>query len=84
MIHSTLALDGQGVAVGLADQKIWVRDPDQVGQRHTRRQRDISRKESRRWMDALRVCQQRIPESVRLLTVADREADIYDLFVSPG
>jgi len=68
------------VLLGLLDQVTWVRDGDSVGRRHSRRQRQTQDKESQRWLDALLTSQEIVPASVAVVTVADSEADIYDLF----
>ncbi len=78
-VHSVLAVTPDGVPVGLLDQAIWTRDPETVGQRATRRQRPTAAKESQRWLDAQAATQAAVPASSRVITVADREADIYDL-----
>jgi len=82
-VHSVLAATGRGVPLGLVHQAVWARDPEQVGQRHRRRQRETSEKESQRWLTALQASEAAVPEKVTLVTVADREADIYDLFALP-
>jgi hypothetical protein len=82
-VHSTLAVTTDGVPVGLLDQQVWSRDPAQTGKRHTRRQRPTAEKESQRWLDALTATLQALPDALAVVTVADREADIYDLFAQP-
>lgn len=82
-LHTGLAVSLEGVPLGLVHQQMWVREADTLGQRHRRRQRATHEKESQRWLTALEVSQQRIPENVELITVADREADIFDLFAWP-
>ena len=82
-VHSTLAASAQGVPLGLLHQEVWVRDPAQAGKRHHRRQRATQDKESQRWLTALAGSQSAVPETVSVVTVADSEADIYDLFALP-
>lgn len=79
-VHSVLAVSEQGVPLGLLYQAAWARDPAQVGTRHQRRQRETKDKESQRWLTALQASEVMVPESATVVTVADREADIYDLF----
>jgi hypothetical protein len=79
-VHSVLAATVAGAPLGLLHQHRWARDPDAVGVRHTRRQRPTREKESQRWLDAQTATQQAVPADIPVLTVADREADIYDLF----
>ncbi len=83
LVHSVLAATSEGVPQGVLHQHVWVRDPDTVGQRHTRRQRPTAAKESQRWLDAQTATQQTLPAGAGVVTVADREADIFDLFAQP-
>jgi len=78
--HSVLAVTDTGTPLGLLHQKIWARDIDKIGQKHQRHLRSTSEKESQRWLDHLKATQATIPEGIRWVMVADREADIYDLF----
>lgn len=82
-VHSALAASLAGVPLGLVHQAVWSRDPAAVGQRHRRRQRPTGEKESQRWLTALAASQAVIPVATGLITVADREADIYDLLAQP-
>jgi len=83
LVHSVLAATSDGVPLGLLHQHIWTRDREIPGRRHTRRQRPTSEKESQRWLDAQGATQAVVPAGMRVVTVADREADIYDLFALP-
>lgn len=82
-VHSALAASGDGVPLGLIDQRQWARDEATAGKRSTRRHRPTAEKESQRWLDALTATQTRLPTPRHVVTVADREADIYDLFALP-
>lgn len=81
-VHSTLAATTDGIPLGLLDQRN-VQRSDEGGKRETRRDRPIEEKESYRWIEALRATNGRVPADVRVITVADREADIYELFAEP-
>lgn len=82
-VHSTIAATTDGVPLGLIHQEILVRDPQNLGKRHQRHKRDTKDKESQRWLTALQKSQDAVPEEVHIIIVADREADIYDLFAAP-
>lgn len=82
-VHSALAVNSRGVPLGLIDQKVWSRDPEEVGKRHQRRQRETQDKESQKWLSALEAIQEAIAPEIEVLVVADREADIYDYFAAP-
>ncbi len=83
LVHSVLAVSPQGVPLGLLHQESWTRDPDQAGSRHARRKRPTSEKESARWLRAQEATLAAVPPEVEVLTIADREADIYDFFAAP-
>jgi hypothetical protein len=81
-LHDTLALTPAGVPLGLIDIRVWARDAQQTDQAASRKQRPIEDKESQRWLDSFRrtAAFQRLCPDTRLISVADREADIYELF----
>jgi len=80
-VHSVLAVSASGVPLGLLHQKVWARDLEQLGQSTTRRQRPTDQKESQRWLDGLTASTQQV--NTQVVMVADREADIYELFALP-
>jgi len=84
MVHSTLAFTPERVPLGLVAQEVWARDPEKVGQRATRKQRAIAEKESCKWLRSLAAvneAQHECPHT-HFVSVGDREADVYDLFVA--
>jgi hypothetical protein len=79
VVHSTLAVSGEGVPLGLVEQQVWVREDQTLGQRHQRHKRPFEEKESYKWVRGLP--ERNASESTnRWITVCDREADIYMLF----
>lgn len=82
-VHSCLAVSAEGVPQGLIHQQVWARDPKTLGKKHKRSKLKTKDKESQRWLDTLSATQDAIPEGKQVITVADREADIYDLFALP-
>ena len=81
-VHSCLAMSGAGEPLGLLHQYTWSRQ-ERAGKRAQRRQKPTRQKESQRWLDTLSAAERDIDESVCLVHIGDREADIYDLFVQP-
>lgn len=81
-LHDTLALTPAGVPLGLIDIQVWVRDPRETGKAKQRKERTIEEKESHRWLQSFRRTAevQRLCSDTRLVSIADREADIYELF----
>jgi hypothetical protein len=82
-LHSVLAATSAGVPLGLIDQRTWVRDPATLGKRAQRNKKETADKESQRWLDALAATETAVPAGHTVVTVADREADFYDLFAAP-
>jgi hypothetical protein len=81
-LHSSLAMTVQGVPLGFVDAQCWARDPKEFGKKVKRASLPIEDKESYRWItsyQALAAVQERNPQ-IQLVSVGDREADIYELF----
>ena len=82
IVHDTLAVSAAGTPLGLLDVQCWARNGEQFGKKHQRKQLPIEQKESRKWLHSFRhvaQAQQKCPETT-LVSVGDREADIYELF----
>lgn len=82
LVHTTLAFTPEGVPLGLVAQQTWVRE--EKGKRVSRRERPIEEKESEKWLASLKaaeVAQKGIPNCC-LVSIGDREADIYELFAA--
>jgi hypothetical protein len=79
-VHSTIAVSTDGVPLGVLNQSVWARDNQQLGKKHQRQRKATKDKESQRWLDAELETVKLIPPTQTIVTVADREADIFDLF----
>jgi hypothetical protein len=82
LVHSTMAFNLEGTPLGLLDVQCWARDAAAFGQKHERKQRPIEEKESSKWLKSFRrvaEVQRRSP-ATRLVSVGDRESDLYELF----
>ncbi len=79
-VHTTLAVTPDGTPVGVVDQQLWARDSAMVGTRHQRHAVPIEGKESAKWLRAVRAATGRVGSRCQVVTVADREADVYELF----
>ena len=82
-VHSALAATLDGVPLGLVQQTVWARQAKAKAKPPKRRKRPHVERESQRWITTLQQVQQAIPAPTRLIVVADREADIYPLFIEP-
>jgi hypothetical protein len=82
MVHDTMAFTPAGLPLGLVEVRCWARDPSQLGKRALRHQLPIEQKESVKWLESLRAAarlQARCPHTT-VVSVGDREADLYELF----
>jgi hypothetical protein len=80
--HPTLLVSPEKTPLGLAHHLVWERPREDFGKSHTRRSRPIAAKESQKWLASLEATAQfqgELPQ-VRLVSVADREADVFDFF----
>ena len=82
-VHNVLAVSGEGIPYGLLKQKVWARVKVRKGKGYVERKRKIEEKESFRWIESLREVQEAIPEDIELITVCDREGDIFELLSEP-
>ena len=80
-VHSTLASSTQGIPLGILDQQIWSREPQKT-KRKTKKKvsRTIKDKESKRWLTGLVSTELAIPTDTTVVTITDREGDMYQLF----
>lgn len=75
--HTTLAVSEQGVPLGVLAQQVWSRPPNPQRDKEAHKAKPITDKESYKWLHSL---PQRSDLSKQVVTVCDREADIYELF----
>ena len=82
ILHDTLALTEEGTPLGILDAQCWARDPEDRGKRYRRKELPIEQKESMKWLRSYRrvaEIQKLCPQTL-LVSIGDRESDIYDLF----
>lgn len=82
-VHTTLALTPERVPLGLLAQQVWARDPECPGRRATRKRRPVADKESQKWLTSVAAvieAHAHCPQT-HFVSVGDREADVYDLFL---
>jgi len=80
--HTVLAFRPDGLPLGVVDVQCWARDPKQFGSKSRRHRRAIEQKESAKWLRsfaAVQAAAQEMPQT-RWVMIADREADLYELF----
>lgn len=79
--HSAM-LVANGVPQGLIHQAQWSRDPQLQHKAKQRRSLPIEQKESYRWIQTLQACRGKFDPELRIVHIADREADIFELFAA--
>jgi hypothetical protein len=83
-IHTCLAVSGEGVVLGVLDQKHYTRleAKDESMTHEEKKKRAIEEKESGRWLETMEeaLAGVEIPEGTRIIHVCDREGDIYELY----
>ena len=81
IMHTCLVVTTKGLPLGLLDQKIFSRKLREKDNRETKPHDylPIEEKESYRWLEALENTKE-ITGCTRIVTVCDREADLYDFF----
>jgi len=82
IVHDTMAFSVEGTPLGLLDVQCWSRDAEEFGKKHKRKQRPIEEKESYKWLRSFQSVAQaqcHCPNTA-LVSMGDREADIYELF----
>lgn len=76
--HTTFVVSASGLPLGCLTDQVWVRDASEKGAYKTK---PIAAKESYKWLEVLSQTHTRTPEGVEVITICDREADIYEFFV---
>ena len=81
--HITLCSSDEGVPLGVLHETVWAREKTRRGRGYQERKAAIETKESYRWLEHQEASQKLIPETVEVITITDREGDIYELFAQP-
>ena len=80
LLHNSIAVSTSGIPLGLLHQQLWTRHEDELGKGQERKNRPFEEKESYKWYKGIERVNQLLGASIRKIHIADREADIYDLF----
>ena len=81
-VHDTMVFNLSGTPLGLIDVQCWARDFDEFGKKKERKKLPIEQKESYKWLKSYqRTIQiQKACTETTVVSVGDREADIFELF----
>jgi hypothetical protein len=88
LLHPMIAVDAEsGECLGLVGGAIWTRPADGTGQKAGKKKqnnarRPLSEKESRHWIETAQAAKTTLAEADMVTMVADREADIYQLWAT--
>jgi len=82
ILHDTLAFSEEGTPLGVLDAQCWARDPQDRGKKYHRKERPLEQKESMKWIRSFRRVSeiQKLCPDTMLVSMGDRESDIFDLF----
>jgi hypothetical protein len=83
LVHDTLVLTPEGVPLGLIDVQAWSRDNAEFGKKKSKSNRPIEDKESIKWLKSFEAASeaQRLLPDTTVVSVGDREGDVYELFL---
>jgi hypothetical protein len=91
LLHPMIAVDAEtGECLGLVGGNLWTRPVDAAVNRNGKpkqnnARRPLSEKESRYWIETAQAAKATLSEATMVTMIADREADIYQLWASvPG
>jgi Transposase DNA-binding/Transposase Tn5 dimerisation domain len=82
--HSTIAVQPDGVALGLLHQSHWCRPPEAEPVSEQRKNKPIADKESSKWLDGIEAAEAALDnlpaeQRPRLIHIFDREGDVHEV-----
>ena len=82
ILHDTVAFTEDGIPLGIVDAQCWARDSEDKGKSRRRKELPIEQKESAKWLRSFQKLAriQKLCPQTTLVSIGDREADIYELF----
>lgn len=80
LCYSSLAVTTEGLPLSLLYQHTWTRSLEQLGKASRRKQLPFEEKETYRWFEGMSEANKALGEDVHKIHIADREADVYELF----
>lgn len=80
LCYSSLSATPEGLPLSLLYQHTWIRPLEELGKSAARKGRNFEDKESYRWYEGMREVNNLLGGAVHKIHIADREADVYELF----
>jgi hypothetical protein len=78
--YSSIAISEEGIPLSLLYQHNWTRHPEELGKTKNRKTNAFEDKESYHWYKGMQAVNEQLGDSIQKVHIADREADIYELF----
>jgi len=82
LCYSSLAVSTEGLPLALLYQNTWTRPLEELGKAKLRKKRDFEDKETYNWYQGMTEVNKSLGPKIRKVHIADRGADIYELFFS--
>ncbi len=82
-VHDTMAYTLDGIPLGLLNVQSWAREAEAHGKKNKRKEVPIEQKESYKWLKSFEAAADAQKHSgvTQVVSIGDREADIYELFM---
>jgi len=80
LCYSSIAATTEGLPLSLLYQQTWIRPFEEMGKSNKREQLAFEDKQSYRWYEGMSEVNKLLGNEIHKIHVADREADIYELF----
>ena len=80
LCYSSLSATPQGLPLSLLYQQTWIRPLEELGKSAKRKTRHFEDKETYHWYEGMTQTNKLLGEAVHKIHIADREADVYELF----
>ena len=77
-LHTAIAVNGNGLPLGILKEHYWERPLEEYGKKKDRKKKDITEKESYRWVEFQNALNKELQEVKQLIHICDREGDIYE------
>lgn len=79
--YSSIAISEEGIPLSLVYQHSWTRQQEELGKAKKRATTPFEQKESYQWYEGMRQVNKQLDNTtIEKIHIADREADIYELF----
>lgn len=82
LCYSSLAATTSGLPLALMYQHTWTRPLEELGKSKNRKRRSFEEKETYHWYRGMTEVNKNLGNSLQKIHIADREADVYELFFS--